>query len=113
MKVTGIGFLKDRTRTRGKTMKDNNQALSTTEGSLTPFQMSSQDAEEFERFQSTVPEVGRKKLHALWFKSQTFKGHWYNPDDTILEGQTATRSEASMLFSCFAHLVLREMKPAI
>ena len=84
-------------------MKNNNQPISTTEGSQTPFQMSTLDSEDFERFQSSVPGVDRKKLHALWFKSQTFRSHWYDPDSTILKGQTVTKSEASMLFSCFAH----------
>jgi hypothetical protein len=84
-------------------MKNHNQPLSPADARPTPFEMSTLDAEDFERFQSSVPEVDRKKLHALWFKSQTFRGHWYEPDSTILSGQTATRSEASMLFSCFAH----------
>jgi len=74
----------------------NNQTIS-------PNRLSKETDDYFETFRSLLPEIEEGKLRALWYKSQTFRGHWEAPDNTILKGQTATRSEASILFSCFAH----------
>lgn len=59
--------------------------------------------EEFDEFCAEVTGVDRYKLSALWYGSKTFRQHWHYPDHTPAINPYATKSEASMLFSCLAH----------
>jgi hypothetical protein len=52
-------------------------------------------------FVAAVPSVPQDKLTALWNRSTTFHKHWYTPNTTKVG--KATKSEASILFSCLAH----------